>query len=419
MSAKAKQLIIIYTVSALAVLSVLSAVLYARLSDYRLAASYGSAQAFETTVSAVDGMSLALKKSLYATDEVLGRSLCSQVYAKALAAEASMSSLPFSTQELEQLSAFLNKAGDYARSLCAQGDNELSEQQRRQLRSMSDTAADFSARLRELQGRINSGELIMDTREQQLQNIGLDDTGTLSSELLGYEAGIALPEDFEYDGQYNAKPEKAQGTLSAAQARALAAEAVGVEERELKDEYSYEGSDGRRCYSAGGTLLCVSSRGLESMAQSRLISACRIEADKAKELAESFLKERGYEGLSLSTESSSGGLASFRYVPVQDGALRLDDYISISIALDDGSVYAYDCTNYTAEEVELNWSADENAARNVLPAELSADSCRKVVVKSPGGKYQACYELSCSGENGERVTVYVDAATGRQCRIEL
>ena len=132
MSAKAKQLIIIYTVSALAVLSVLSAVLYARLSDYRLAASYGSAQAFETTVSAVDGMSLALKKSLYATDEVLGRILCSQVYAKALAAEASMSSLPFSTQELEQLSAFLNKAGDYARSLCAQGDNELSEQQRRQ-----------------------------------------------------------------------------------------------------------------------------------------------------------------------------------------------------------------------------------------------------------------------------------------------
>lgn len=55
MSAKAKQLIIIYTAAALVTLSVLSAVLYSKLAVYRLTALYSSSGAFETTVSAVDG----------------------------------------------------------------------------------------------------------------------------------------------------------------------------------------------------------------------------------------------------------------------------------------------------------------------------------------------------------------------------
>ena len=39
-------------------------------------------------------------------------------------------------------------------------------------------------------------------REEQLQNIGIEDTGKLSAELLGYEADFTAPEDFQYDGQY-------------------------------------------------------------------------------------------------------------------------------------------------------------------------------------------------------------------------
>ena len=139
MSAKAKQLIIIYTAAALVTLSVLSAVLYSKLADYRLTALYSSSGAFETTVSAVDGLSRSLKKSLYVTDATLGRSICTQAYANALAAEAALSALPFSTQELEQLSGFLNRAGDYAKSLGAQSGDKLSDEQKQQLKTMSDT----------------------------------------------------------------------------------------------------------------------------------------------------------------------------------------------------------------------------------------------------------------------------------------
>ena len=130
MSAKAKQLIIIYTAAALVTLSVLSAVLYSKLADYRLTALYSSSGAFETTVSAVDGLSRSLKKSPYRRSASGGRSICTQAYANALPAEAALSALPFSTQELEQLSGFLNRAGDYAKSLGAQSGDKLSDEQK-------------------------------------------------------------------------------------------------------------------------------------------------------------------------------------------------------------------------------------------------------------------------------------------------
>ena len=397
----------------------LSAVLYSKLAVYRLTALYSSSGAFETTVSAVDGLSRSLKKSLYVTDATLGRSICTQAYANALAAEAALSALPFSTQELEQLSGFLNRAGDYAKSLGAQSGDKLSDEQKQQLKTMSDTAAEFSARLRDMQGRVNSGELIMDSREERLQNIGIEDTGKLSAELLGYEADFTAPEDFQYDGQYSTRPEKERGKLSEKQARALAAEAVGMEPRELKDEYGYEGEDGRRCYSAGNVLLCVSSRGLESLSQSRLVGSGSISAEQAEEIAQDFLKARGYDSLSLSERGGNGSVASFRFVPVQDGALRVDDYISVSVALDDGSIYSYDATRYSDDVPKLDWSCDEETARGSLPDNVSVIGSRKVIVQRPGGEYMACYEFDCTGSEGESLRIYADGSDGRQCRIQL
>ena len=192
-----------------------------------------------------------------------------------------------------------------------------------------------------------------------------------------------------------------------------------MEPRELKDEYGYEGEDGRRCYSAGNVLLCVSSRGLESMSQSRLVGSGSISTERAEEIAQDFLKARGYDSLSLSERGGNGSVASFRFVPVQDGALRVDDYISVSVALDDGSIYSYDATRYSDDVPKLDWSCDEETARGSLPDNVSVIGSRKVIVQRPGGEYMACYEFDCTGSEGESLRIYADGSDGRQCRIQL
>lgn len=418
-SIKFKRLAIIYSLAAIAALGGVTAMCWSRLSYYRLAADYSASSAFDETVASVDSLSLSLKKLSYVTDDVLCRSICSKAYADAMSAESAMSVLPFSTQELEKLSGFLNRAGDYAASLLAQAEEELSQEQKQQVQQLSDAAADFSARLRQLQSEVNDGSLLMDSMEQRGGNTGNTGAEFLSTRLLSYEAEFSSPEEFAYEGKYSPKEQEQAGELSQEEAKQIAAVAAGVEARELKDEYSYEGDMGRRCYSAGELMLCVSSRGLESMSQSRLISSGGIEATQARQAAEEFLQKLGYEGLGLSRENVSETLADYRYAPEQDGALREDDYISISVALDDGSIYAFDASRYSGEKAELQWKADEEAARSTLPEGLEAGSVRKVILKSPGGSYLGCWELSCDTPEGGSVKLYVDAATGRQCRIEL
>ena len=192
-----------------------------------------------------------------------------------------------------------------------------------------------------------------------------------------------------------------------------------MEPRELKEEYSYEGGDGRKCYSAGELMLCVSSRGLESMSQSRLVSSGELGGEDARAKAEEFLQNLGYEDLALSAENVSETLAVYRYAPEQDGAIRRDDYISISVAMDDGSIYSFDASRYSPEKPEITWNTDEEAALSTLPENVQAENSRKVIIKSPGGKYLGCWEINCVNADGEKAIIYVDAERGKQCKIEL
>ena len=108
-----------YTAAVVIALAVCTFVFSGSLKKYRLAVDFSSQQAFEETVGAVSNLSTALEKTGYATDRDMCARLCAEIYADALSAEAALSTLPFSTQELEQISGYLNQTGDYAYTVCA------------------------------------------------------------------------------------------------------------------------------------------------------------------------------------------------------------------------------------------------------------------------------------------------------------
>ena len=81
---------------------------------YRRTANESASLAYEETVRSVQTLSAVLAQTPYATDPEMCDRICCEAYACAAAAESAMSTLPFSTWELEQLSGFLNTAGDYA-----------------------------------------------------------------------------------------------------------------------------------------------------------------------------------------------------------------------------------------------------------------------------------------------------------------
>ena len=418
MSLKIRRLLVIYTMAALVALAGYSFAAARQLARVRLTAGYESARAFEAAVSAAESLSDSFKKLRYATDEALGKSLCAKACADALSAETALSILPFETQELEKLQGFLGRAGDYAASLCALTDQRLPQEHRDHLLRYGEAAADLAAQLRDMQARLHAGSIRMDSLEKPVRNVEDGGTQMLSALLLGYEDSFTAPEEFSYEGRYSPAQEAAAGSLKEEEALALAAKAAGVEPRELREEYSYEGPEGRRCYSAGGLLLGVSSRGLEFMGQSRLVSRAEISLEEAQKRAEEFLSRMGYEDLAL---YAAGGepVAVFLYAPTQDGVPRPDDALSISVALDDGSVYALDATKYSPWAVELSWDAEEEDALATLPEGVEAVATRRLIRKTLSGGYIPCWELTCQDDSGETARIYVDARTGHQWKVEL
>ena len=425
MSKKKKLRIVLgtYACALIAALGIFSYVSWRNLRDYRLAARYSAQEAFEETVAAVDHMSAALKKSVYATDGGMCVKICSQVYADALAAEAAMATLPFSTQELEQISGYINQVGDYAYTLCAAAAPEgFTDEQAENLASLSDLAEGLSSSLRELHTSFHNGSVTMDSSELTLRNVGADTgEGRISAELLRFESEFPRRAALEYDGRYGVSDESgtAGKKLSDAEKLAMAASFAGVSPAEVRLAYDYEGVEGRKCYSAGDMLVCVGPRGVESMGRSSLISESRISAEKAQEIAFSYLESHGFEDMALIAAEEGCGTARMKFASTQDGALCLDNFVRISVALDDGSIYAFNAESYSPGAVEAEWNISEQQALSALPESLTAADVKKVVIQSDGGRSMGCYELDCTAPGGGEVKIFVDAVTGRQAEISV
>lgn len=421
MSDKTKRIVSIYACAAIAVLGLCAAVSHARLSDFRLAARYSSSRAFEETVGAVDAMSLALRKSLYATDGGMCCRICSDVYADARAAETALSTLPFSTVELAQISGFLGVAGDYAYTLCSEAaGNGFSEEQLAALRDMSAAAEEFSGELDKLRGSINDGTITMDTREVRIENVGEDAQQIrLSQQLNDYETNFAAPAALKYDGRYTAKDAEKAEQKSPEELAEMAADFLGVGASALDLKYEYSGDSCRRCYSCRGAEVCVCPKGVVSMGHDRLVSEAALSIDEARAIADDFLALHGYDDLEFTGGMQNGALAVFDYAQLMGDALCIDKTLSLTVALDDGSIHSFHAEKYEPELENLLWPEGEIYTSVEKPAGLTLGDVRPVVMESPGGRDIACWQMAYEDENGRNVLIYVDAETGLQKDIVI
>ena len=89
------------------------------------------------------------------------------------------------------------------------------------------------------------------------------------------------------------------------------------------------------------------------------------------------------------------------------------------MALDDGSLYALDAVDLERRGESYDWPVTEAEAREAVPEGLTLWQLGRVSVESPGGIGTPCYELICFNRQGETVTVYVNAETGKQQEIVI
>ena len=134
------------------------------MGHLRAGESYGSA-AMGELASSLGSMDEAMRASCYATSAPLFSQLCAKAAANAAGAVSALASLPYSTQELEKLSGYLNSAGDWALYLSREGaEGRLpDEETRQQLAEVSEAVSGIAQSVMQLGTQYSEGALTLDS----------------------------------------------------------------------------------------------------------------------------------------------------------------------------------------------------------------------------------------------------------------
>ena len=407
LSRKLRRVFGVYAVTAFSVLAILAALCTAQLRDYRSETRQSYELSFEQTAAAVDALSGTLEKCRYATGE-LCHALASEAYAEACAAKSALSTLPFSTVEMEQTKSFLGTTGELLHGLCARS-GEFSDDERDDIRSLSDTAWAYGALVQEMRSALGCGDLEMDCREKQIRNVLPADGSRLLSAAFS-DAEQNFPSPVELKSYARAEPVVSTQYVDPAPGRAAAAKLLGVSEELLRDEYSY--ADGSAAYSYGSLFIRADAGRVLSLSDSRLVSESSVSDKRAAEKAREFLSSAGYADLKESGRRRSGNVLILCFTARQDGALCPGCCAEVGVALDNCAVYSYRAPE-NMPEGKLSWPLEAEAAQAALPDTLTPLSSQRIVFEG-----KPCYEFDCvDGERQVRITV--DAEYGRELAVEV
>ncbi|MCR5664576.1 MAG: germination protein YpeB [Oscillospiraceae bacterium] len=414
---RARIRLISFALAAIAALGLFSASCWGRLQAWQRRADIGAARAFAETAEAVEQLSAALEKSLYAADGGMCARVCAEICADAGRAGTAMAALPFSTVEMEKVRGFLGRTGDYARCLCREAaEGGFTDEQRQNLAALADTAGQLAEALGGMRGDLCDGVLTMDRLEKAAANVLDGEPAFLSARMGDCEKDFPEARPLRYAGRFSSREEKEAEPADERRARELAAPLLGCapEEAEL---CPYE--DGAKLLlTKNGRAALVSAAGLESLRDERLVSEVRLSEEEARQKAGQTLAELGFEGLTLSESRQSGALLWLRYAAGSDGVTALDRTLTVAVALDDGSIHALDCCHDEAAAGEGDWALSEEEAKSLLPAGLRLTELRRVTLAGEDGESLPCYELLAEGERGP-VRLYFDARSGRQQEIVI
>ena len=411
----------------------------ARASDTALSADYR--RSFAELVSGVSDVDTALKKSLLVTSPSMAGAVCTEVYGKAQTAQMALSSLPDSATNLEKTAGFLGRVGDYAFALsqkAARGAT-FTDEERQNLRSLSDTADALTQTFRGMQDELGSGIVGTKQYARTIENFDKQEgkvvPQTLGDRLSASEQEFPEVPTLIYDGPFSdsarsAKPKYLEGKpeVDETAGRKAAAQFLGVrpervwlsgEEKGKILSYRFE----TKLHDAPVTVTVAKQGGVVwQMLSSRGVGNAELSAKEGVEAARKILERRGFTSMRESYYLEANNVLTVNFSFVQDGVVCYPDLVKVSVALDDGSLQGFDASGYLAAHTQRELpqpAVTVDGARAKVPQDVEILSENLTVIPTAGKNEIECWEYQCQDKNGQKYLVYVNALTGEQEKIFL
>ncbi len=421
-----------YSAAALAVAVVFAVTGWVGYMKERQKSEYSYQRALLSLSESIDSIDITLKKSLCAGSAEQFAALASKLYSDSAAAKSELSQLPSAIGELDNVNRFISHVGNYAGSLAKKRylDEDLTDEELHQLKELEKYTAKLKLMLDEIMARsADSGmwpgysETILDfeiNNEKSPQSSASVDV--MADDFTDYPALI-------YDGPfsdhiYENKPMLIKNDVRVSKEKALETARRFSNDDSIGYIRSVEGNLPMYVFGGRNTEVGVSVQGgrMVYLINSRQVGDSKIDADKAEEIAELYLKERGFGEMSSHYYEIYSDCCLMNFTCVENGVVMYPDMIKVTVALDNGEVVELDARDYVMNHHargSLSASVDRSEAEKIVSRHLETENAQLAVIPTDGRNEALCWEFLCDGEDDTEVLVYINADNLREEKILL
>lgn len=389
-------------------------------------------RSLSTLEACMSSINTNLTKGLYANTTPMLSSMAISLTRDAASAKNSLSALPLSDTQLDNMLKFLSQVGAFVSTLdrkLSLGESITSEE-RNQLKQLIDVSQKLLSELDTITQGVEDGSVSFKQAGSTLKK-STDQSMQIGSAFDDAEQTLTDYPTLIYDGPFsdhilNQSPKTLEGKSDISKEKALeiASDFIGVDKSTLRfdsetngviETYNFfvDSINISVCKKGGAVLyLLGSSNAGESV----------ITPEQAVENAKNFLSAKGYENMKESYYSTQDGICTVNFAYENEGVICYPDLIKLSVSLETGNIISFDARGYIMNHtdrppVQSKISADE--AKMSVSDYLTVMSSRLAVIPTDYKTEKTAYEFHCKTPDEQEVLVYIDVLTAKEDDILL
>ena len=384
---------------------------YMQASKYKMNLNYNYQRAVTDLDDCVDNIENTLNKSIYANTPTQQNGLAAKLMRETSMAKAALGILPLESGNLANVNKFISQVGDFSMALSSKisAGGSISEEEYASMENLEQYAKKLKEGLDGIQPDFDAGPV--DASFQQ----AADDFTDYPS--LIYDGPFS-----DHIGQQEPKLLAGQSEVPQGNAQNNAASFLGVTQDNLTHTQDSAGGLPTYNFDCGTIRISVTKAGgvVSAMTDGREIGEIRLDADGARTAAQGFLEAKGIQNMKESYYVINDGICTINYAYSQDGVTCYPDLVKVAVALDTGGIVEYNATGYIMNHTDrgaLTPKITQEEAQKSVSPRLKVESGSLALIPTPGLNEVLCYEFQCTGENEDRVLVYINASTGMEEQI--
>lgn len=389
-------------------------------------------RSLSTLEACMSSINTNLTKGLYANTTPMLSSMAISLTRDAASAKNSLSALPLSDTQLDNMLKFLSQVGAFVSTLdrkLSLGESITSEE-RNQLKQLIDVSQKLLSELDTITQGVEDGSVSFKQAGSTLQK-SAEQSVQIDSAFGDAEQTLTDYPTLIYDGPFsdhilNQSPKTLEGKSDISKEKALeiASDFIGIDKNTLRfdsetnsvvETYNFfvDSINISVCKKGGAVLyLLGSSNAGESV----------ISPEQAVENAKNFLLSKGYENMKESYYSTQDGICTVNFAYENEGVICYPDLIKLSVSLETGNIISFDARGYIMNHtdrppVQSKISADE--AKMSVSDYLTVMSTRLAVIPTDYKTEKTAYEFHCKTPDEQEVLVYIDVLTAKEDDILL